>query len=170
MNASSSTPAVPSYVCTHVTLSCQALGSRLVLKTSRSGPAVLTEAGAAVLPYCQQLLEVACEACKAMQDFRLVSTGVVSLGASQTVGTYLMPRLIAAFKKNNPEVGSASLMQDLVDLGPSPPPPFPDFLELREVLVGYEYTLLFLVLVAAVLSVHKQMLGLCMHELQMPIE
>ena len=65
---------------------------------------MLTEAGAAVLPYCQQLLEVASEAWRAMQDFRLASTGVVSLGASQTVGTYLMPRLIAAFKKNNPEV------------------------------------------------------------------
>lgn len=83
-----------------------------MLKTSRSGPAVLTEAGTAVLQYCQQLLEVACEACKAMQDFRLASTGVVSLGASQTVGTYLMPRLIAAFKKNNPEVGSNFFMQD----------------------------------------------------------
>ena len=93
------------YACTCVNLPSQALGSRLVLKTSRSGPAVLTEAGTAVLPYCQQLLEVACEGCKAMQDFRLASTGVVSLGASQTVGTYLMPRLIAAFKKNNPEVG-----------------------------------------------------------------
>lgn len=59
------------------------------------------------MPYCQQLLEVASEACKAMQDFRVASTGVVSLGASQTVGTYLMPRLIAAFKKNNPEVRSS---------------------------------------------------------------
>lgn len=87
----------------HVT---QALGGRLVLKTLKSGPALLTEAGQAVLPYCQQLVEVAVEACKAMQDFRLASTGVVSLGASQTVGTYLMPRLIAAFKKNNPEVPS----------------------------------------------------------------
>ena len=84
----------------------QALGGRLVLKTLKSGPALLTEAGQAVLPYCQQLVEVAVEACKAMQDFRLASTGVVSLGASQTVGTYLMPRLIAAFKKNNPEVPS----------------------------------------------------------------
>ncbi len=83
----------------------QALGGRLVFKTIRSGPALLTEAGQAVLPYCQQLVEVAGEACKAMQDFRVASTGVVSLGASQTVGTYLMPRLIAAFKKNNPEVG-----------------------------------------------------------------
>lgn len=119
-----------------------------MLKTSRSGPAVLTEAGAAVLPYCQQLLEVACEACKAMQDFRLASTGVVSLGASQTVGTYLMPRLIAAFKKNNPEVGSASLTQDAVDLGPSLPPPFPDFVEPRDVLVGCECSLLFLVMEA----------------------
>lgn len=56
-----------------------------------------------------------------MQDFRLASTGVVSLGASQTVGTYLMPRLIAAFKKNNPEVCK---MQHLADLGlpPAPPP------------------------------------------------
>lgn len=75
-----------------------------MLKYMKAGPAVLTEAGQAVLPYCHQLLEVACEACKAMQDFRVASTGVVSLGASQTVGTYLMPRLIAAFKKNNPEV------------------------------------------------------------------
>ena len=85
----------------------QALGGRLVFKTLRSGPALLTEAGQAVMPYCQQLLEVASEACKAMQDFRVASTGVVSLGASQTVGTYLMPRLIAAFKKNNPEVRSS---------------------------------------------------------------
>ena len=91
----------------HINLKCclwQALGGRLVFKTLRSGPALLTEAGQAVLPYCQQLVEGAGEACKAMQDFRLASTGVVSLGASQTVGTYLMPRLIAAFKKNNPEV------------------------------------------------------------------
>ena len=85
-------------------LSWQALGGRLVLKTLRSGPAMLTEAGEAVLPYCQQLLEVASEACKAMQDFRVASTGVVSLGASQTVGTYLMPRLIATFRKSNPQV------------------------------------------------------------------
>ena len=84
----------------------QALGGRLVFKTLKCGPALLTEAGQAVLPYCQQLVEVAVEACKAMQDFRLASTGVVSLGASQTVGTYLMPRLIAAFKKKNPEVCS----------------------------------------------------------------
>ncbi|DBB03856.1 TPA: hypothetical protein ACH3X1_012948 [Trebouxia sp. C0004] len=82
----------------------QALGGRLVFKTLRSGPALLTEAGQAVLPYCQQLVEVAGEASKAMQDFRLASTGVVSLGASQTVGTYIMPRLVAAFKKSNPEV------------------------------------------------------------------
>ena len=65
---------------------------------------MLTEAGEAVLPYCQQLLEVASEAYKTMQDFRVASTGVVSLGASQTVGTYLMPRLIATFKKSNPQV------------------------------------------------------------------
>lgn len=86
----------------------QVFGGRLVLKTARPGPALLTETGEAVLPYCQKLLEVAGEACKAMQDFRAASTGVVSLGASQTVGTYVMPRLIAAFKRNNPQVWSAA--------------------------------------------------------------
>ena len=87
----------------------QAFGGRLVFKNARSGPALLTEAGEAVQPYCQKLLEVAGEACRAMQDFRAASTGVVSLGASQTVGTYVMPRLIAAFKKNNPQACPAAL-------------------------------------------------------------
>ena len=82
----------------------------------KSGPAVLTETGEAVLSYCQQLLEVAVEACKAMQDFWVVNTGVVSLGASQTVGTYLMPRLIAAFKRNNPEVLWSSAKDTILDV------------------------------------------------------
>lgn len=82
-----------------------------MFKSARSGPAHLTEAGQAVQPYCEKLLEVAGEATKAMQDFRAASTGVVSLGASQTVGTYVMPRLIAAFKKSNPQVCSGSARQ-----------------------------------------------------------
>ena len=32
------------------------------------------------------------------------NTGVVSLGASQTTGTYLLPRLIAIFRQRNPQV------------------------------------------------------------------
>jgi DNA-binding transcriptional LysR family regulator len=32
------------------------------------------------------------------------NTGVVSLGASQTTGTYLLPRLIAVFRQRNPQV------------------------------------------------------------------
>ncbi len=32
------------------------------------------------------------------------NTGVVTLGASPTTGTYLLPRLIAVFRQRNPQV------------------------------------------------------------------
>ena len=57
-----------------------------------------------LLPYCRSMLAVASEACKAMQEYQAASISVVSLGASQTVGTYVMPRLVAAFKRNNSQV------------------------------------------------------------------
>lgn len=64
----------------------------------------LTEAGLAVLPYVESILSVAGEAVRAVEDAASANTGVVSLGASQSVGTYLMPRLIAGFRRAHPSL------------------------------------------------------------------
>ena len=70
----------------------------------RGGPTSLTEAGAALLPHCERTLEVAREAARALADLRSAAVGVVRLGASQTVGTYMVPRLLAGFRRANPRV------------------------------------------------------------------
>ena len=64
----------------------------------------LTEAGQALLPLANAILEAAAEAARAVSDLRQAHTGRVSLAASQTVGTYVMPRLLAAFQIRNPGV------------------------------------------------------------------
>jgi len=68
------------------------------------GPTRLTEAGQALLPFCASILAVAGEAVRALADLRAAHTGRVALAASQTVGTYVVPRLLAAFRARNPGV------------------------------------------------------------------
>ncbi|KAK9823685.1 hypothetical protein WJX72_004627 [[Myrmecia] bisecta] len=82
----------------------QVFGGPLVARNARVGPTPLTELGNALQPYCDSMLAVAAEAVRALVDFQTANTGVVTLGASQTVGTYIMPRLIAAFRQRNPQV------------------------------------------------------------------
>ena len=77
----------------------------------RGGPTSLTEAGAALLPHCERTLAAAREAARALADLGAAEAGSVRLGASQTVGTYVMPRLLAAFRRANPRV-TAQLVVD----------------------------------------------------------
>ena len=72
--------------------------------TSSAGHTWLTEAGQALLPLCNNILAVAGETIRAVADLRAAHTGRVMLAASQTVGTYVMPRLLAAFRLRNPGV------------------------------------------------------------------
>lgn len=69
-----------------------------------AGPTYLTEAGQALLPLCSSILAVAGEAVRALSDLRAAHSGRVALAASQTVGTYVVPRLLAAFRARNPGV------------------------------------------------------------------
>ena len=82
----------------------QGMGIAL-LQRGRHGPSMLTEAGQVVLSYCESLVAVANEAWRTLADFRSAHQGVVSLGASQTVATYVLPQLIAGFRRHNPQVG-----------------------------------------------------------------
>ena len=66
--------------------------------------ALLTEAGQLLLDYCQRILNQCDEACKAVEDLNSLKGGSLIIGASQTTGTYLMPRMIGLFRQKYPEV------------------------------------------------------------------
>jgi len=44
------------------------------------------------------------EACKAIEDLNSLKGGTLIIGASQTTGTYLMPRMIGIFRQKYPDV------------------------------------------------------------------
>ncbi len=66
--------------------------------------ALLTEAGRLLLDYCERILNQCDEACKAIEDLNSLKGGTLVIGASQTTGTYLMPRMIGLFRQKYPEV------------------------------------------------------------------
>ena len=66
--------------------------------------ALLTEAGRLLLEYCERILNQCDEACKAIEDLNSLKGGTLVIGASQTTGTYLMPRLIGLFRQKYPQI------------------------------------------------------------------
>ncbi len=66
--------------------------------------AQLTEAGKLLLRYCEKILSQCDEACGAIEDLHNLKGGSLIIGASQTTGTYLMPRMIGLFRQKFPDV------------------------------------------------------------------
>jgi DNA-binding transcriptional LysR family regulator len=72
---------------------------------SRAGGRVaLTPAGSALVPYADQLKKLSDEARAAVNAAAGYTAGELSVGASQTIGQYLLPRLIAGFLAQHPGV------------------------------------------------------------------
>jgi DNA-binding transcriptional LysR family regulator len=66
--------------------------------------AQLTEAGHLLLSYGEKILTLCQETCRALEDLQNLQGGSLIVGASQTTGTYLLPRMIGAFRKTYPDV------------------------------------------------------------------
>ncbi len=66
--------------------------------------AQLTQAGETLLNYCESILNQCQEACRALDDLKNLKGGSLVVGASQTTGTYLMPRMIGIFRQKFPDV------------------------------------------------------------------
>ena len=66
--------------------------------------AQLTEGGKLLLKYCEKILNQCDEACGAIKDLHNLKGGSLIIGASQTTGTYLMPRMIGLFRQKYPDV------------------------------------------------------------------
>lgn len=71
----------------------------------RSGGRItLTSSGNALLPYAERLKELSDEASAAVTRASGKQGGQLALGASQTIGQYLLPNLVAGFLRDNPRV------------------------------------------------------------------
>lgn len=66
--------------------------------------AQLTEAGHLLLSYGDRILTLCQETCRAIEDLQNLQGGTLIVGASQTTGTYLLPRMIGLFRQRYTDV------------------------------------------------------------------
>ena len=64
----------------------------------------LTETGQLLIKYCDRILSLCEETCHALDELHALQSGALIIGASQTTGTYLMPRLIGLFRHKYPQI------------------------------------------------------------------
>jgi DNA-binding transcriptional LysR family regulator len=64
----------------------------------------LTETGQLLIKYCERILSLCEETCRALDELNALQSGALIIGASQTTGTYLMPRLIGIFRHKYPQI------------------------------------------------------------------
>ena len=64
----------------------------------------LTETGKLLINYCDRILGLCEETCRALDELITLQSGALIIGASQTTGTYLMPRLIGIFRHKYPQI------------------------------------------------------------------
>ncbi|HHW43907.1 LysR family transcriptional regulator [Desulfofundulus thermobenzoicus] len=64
----------------------------------------LTQAGAILYAYAQKILTLHQEAERAVTDLIELVTGKIVVGASMTIGEYVLPRLLGAYARKYPEV------------------------------------------------------------------
>ena len=80
----------------------------------------LTEAGSILYGYARRTLDVLDEAALALEEIRGIKRGNLRVGASTTVGIYLLPAALGAFKKLHPglvislEIGTRARVQEQV--------------------------------------------------------
>lgn len=91
-----------SYISKQIKALEQTLGVDLLRRNSRI--VSLTENGQIFLQYSERILTLCEESYRALIDLKNGERGNLSIGASQTIGTYLMPRLLALFAQNYPQI------------------------------------------------------------------
>ena len=64
----------------------------------------LTENGKVFLQYSERILALCEESCRALIDLKNGDRGNLTIGSSQTIGTYLMPQILSIFAQNYPQI------------------------------------------------------------------
>lgn len=92
-----------------VTMQIQSLedhfGSKLLIRSTKKME--LTEAGRALLPYAKDAIELMRNTEEAMAAFATKLQGRLQLGASLTIGEYVLPRLLGPFGRQYPNISIA---------------------------------------------------------------
>jgi DNA-binding transcriptional LysR family regulator len=69
----------------------------------------LTAEGAALLPYAERLKGLSDEAYEVVTSTSASHSGTLALGASQTIGQYLLPNFVAGFLREHPRVSVTAI-------------------------------------------------------------
>ena len=64
----------------------------------------MTENGKILLRYSERILSLCEESCRVLIDLKNGERGNLTIGASQTVGQYLLPKVLELFVKNYPHI------------------------------------------------------------------
>jgi DNA-binding transcriptional LysR family regulator len=64
----------------------------------------LTENGKILLNYCERILPLCEECCRVLIDLKNGERGNLIIGANQTIGRYLLPKVLELFVKNYPHI------------------------------------------------------------------
>lgn len=78
------------------------LGILLINRQSKNFS--LTEGGKILLRYSERILTLCEESCRSLNDYKNGDRGNLIIGASQTTGTYLIPRILSLFAQNYPQI------------------------------------------------------------------
>ena len=76
----------------------------IVLLEREKNKISLTENGRVLLQYSERILALCEESCRALVDLKNGSRGKLTIGASEIIGTYLMPQIITLFTQNYPQI------------------------------------------------------------------
>ena len=76
----------------------------ILLLNRETNKVSLTESGKVFLQYSERILALCEESCRALNDPKNGDRGNLTIGASQTIGTYLIPRVLALFAQNYPQI------------------------------------------------------------------
>ena len=79
-------------------------GLLLINRTHPSKKVTLTEVGYLFLHYAERILSLCEETSRVVKNFKKGERGHLTIGSSQTIGTYLMPRILVLFTHNYPQI------------------------------------------------------------------
>jgi DNA-binding transcriptional LysR family regulator len=90
-------------------------GSKLFERTSKR--VELTRAGETLLPYAKQILELTAAAKGAVDDLVDRVTGRMTIGATLTIGEYILPQVLAQYTRRYPEVEVEMVIANTEEIG-----------------------------------------------------
>ncbi|ARU63887.1 hypothetical protein CBW65_12485 [Tumebacillus avium] len=90
-------------------------GTKLFERTSKR--VELTSAGETLLPYAKQILDLSAKSKGALDDLMGRVTGKLTIGATFTIGEYILPQVLAEYTQRFPEVELNLLIHNTEEIG-----------------------------------------------------